>query len=87
MRGSKQLRLLGGYRLLAGIAGSCAGTLGASSIADMIVRERRGAVMSTYIMGPALGPTIGPIIGGNLTAAAGWRWGFWATYLIDAYTV
>ncbi|KAF9871973.1 hypothetical protein CkaCkLH20_10605 [Colletotrichum karsti] len=65
------------YRLLAGIAGSCAGTLGASSIADMIPRERRGAVMSAYIMGPTLGPTIGPIIGGNLTAAAGWRWDFW----------
>ncbi|GKT74225.1 cycloheximide resistance protein [Colletotrichum tofieldiae] len=65
------------YRLLAGIAGSCAGTLGAGSIADMIVREKRGAVMSAYIMGPTLGPTIGPIIGGNLTATAGWRWGFW----------
>lgn len=65
------------YRLLAGIAGSCAGTLGASSIADMIVREKRGAAMSAYIMGPVLGPTIGPIIGGNLTPAAGWRWDFW----------
>ncbi|TQN64639.1 MFS transporter prlG, partial [Colletotrichum shisoi] len=65
------------YRLLAGIAGSCAGTLGASSIADMIAREKRGTVMSAYIMGPTLGPTIGPIIGGNITAAAGWRWGFW----------
>ncbi|GKT97052.1 cycloheximide resistance protein [Colletotrichum tofieldiae] len=65
------------YRLLAGIAGSCAGTSGAGSIADMIVREKRGAVMSAYIMGPTLGPTIGPIIGGNLTATAGWRWGFW----------
>lgn len=49
------------YRLLAGIAGSCAGTLGASSIADMIVREKRGAAMSAYIMGPILGPTVGPI--------------------------
>ncbi|KAF3809416.1 MFS transporter fsa7 [Colletotrichum gloeosporioides] len=65
------------FRLLAGIAGSCAGTLGASAIADMVPRERRGRVMSAYIMGPTLGPTIGPIIGGNLTAAAGWRWDFW----------
>ncbi|KAK2026635.1 MFS general substrate transporter [Colletotrichum zoysiae] len=61
------------YRLLAGIAG----TLGASSVADMIPREKRGRIMSAYIMGPTLGPTIGPIIGGNLTAAAGWRWDFW----------
>ncbi|KAF4837115.1 Efflux pump radE [Colletotrichum tropicale] len=65
------------FRLLAGVAGSCAGTLGASAIADMVPRERRGRVMSAYIMGPTLGPTIGPIIGGNLTAAAGWRWDFW----------
>lgn len=65
------------YRLLAGIAGSCAGTLGASSIADMIVREKRGAAMAAYVMGPTIGPTIGPIIGGYLTPAAGWRWGFW----------
>ncbi|KAH7305589.1 cycloheximide resistance protein [Stachybotrys elegans] len=65
------------FRLLAGISGSCAGTLGASSIADMIVREKRGAAMSAYVMGPTFGPTIGPIIGGYLTPAAGWRWGFW----------
>jgi multidrug resistance protein len=64
------------YRLLAGIAGSCPGTLGASSIADMIVREKRGAAMSAYVMGPVLGPTIGPIIGGYLTPAVGWRWDF-----------
>ncbi|KAH0423972.1 hypothetical protein CcaCcLH18_11791 [Colletotrichum camelliae] len=65
------------FRLLAGVAGSCAGTLGASAIADMVPRERRGRVMSAYVMGPTLGPTIGPIVGGNLTAAAGWRWDFW----------
>lgn len=65
------------FRLLTGIAGSCAGTLGASSIADMIVREKRGAAMSAYVMGPTFGPTLGPIIGGYLTPAAGWRWGFW----------
>lgn len=65
------------YRLLAGIAGSCAGTLGASSIADMIVREKRGAAMSAYIMGPVLGPSIGPIVGGYVTASLGWRWDFW----------
>ena len=65
------------YRLLAGIAGSCSGTLGASSIADMVVREKRGAAMSAYVMGPVFGPTIGPIIAGSLTPAAGWRWDFW----------
>ncbi|KAK0382986.1 hypothetical protein NLU13_8902 [Sarocladium strictum] len=65
------------FRLLAGIAGSCPGTLGASSIADMIPREKRGAAMAAYVLGPTFGPTLGPIIGGNLTPAAGWRWGFW----------
>ncbi|KXJ85067.1 major facilitator superfamily domain-containing protein [Microdochium bolleyi] len=65
------------YRLLTGIAGSCPGTLGASSIADMIPRERRGTAMAAYVLGPTFGPTLGPIIGGNLTPVAGWRWGFW----------
>lgn len=74
------------YRLLAGIAGSCAGTLGASSIADMIVREKRGAAMSAYVMGPTFGPTIGPIVGGYLTPAAGWRWGFWVMAIASGVT-
>lgn len=65
------------YRLLTGIAGSGPGTLGTGSIGDMVVREKRGAAMSIYVMGPVLGPTIGPIIGGYLTPAAGWRWDFW----------
>jgi MFS family permease len=43
----------------------------------MIVREKRGAAMAAYMMGPVFGPTIGPIIGGHLTPAAGWRWDFW----------
>ncbi|OLN97668.1 Fluconazole resistance protein 1-like protein 2 [Colletotrichum chlorophyti] len=35
------------YRLLASITGSCAGTQGASSIVDMIVREERGLALDT----------------------------------------
>lgn len=73
------------YRLLAGIAGSCAGTLGASSIADMIAREKRGAAMSAYVMGPTLGPTIGPIIAGSLTVKAGWRWDFWLMAIASGF--
>lgn len=73
------------YRLLAGIAGSCPATLGASSIADMIVREKRGIAMSAYLMGPVFGPTIGPIIGGSLTPAAGWRWDFWLMAIASGF--
>lgn len=65
------------FRLLAGLAGSCPLTLGASTLADMISKEKRGAAMSTWILGPLLGPVIGPVAGGYLTEAKGWRWSFW----------
>jgi MFS family permease len=49
------------FRLLSGIASSCAITLGAGTIADMIVREKRGAAMAAWMLGPLVGPTVGPL--------------------------
>ncbi|KAF5667560.1 major facilitator family transporter [Fusarium heterosporum] len=49
------------FRLLAGLAGSCPLTIGAGSLADMISREKRGAAMSSWALGPLFGPVIGPI--------------------------
>ncbi|KAH7319369.1 major facilitator superfamily domain-containing protein [Rhexocercosporidium sp. MPI-PUGE-AT-0058] len=66
-----------GFRLLAGIAGSCPVTIGAGSIADMIVREKRGGAMAAWMLGPLFGPSIGPLVGGYLTEATSWRWSFW----------
>ncbi|KAF2658464.1 MFS general substrate transporter [Lophiostoma macrostomum CBS 122681] len=65
------------FRLFSGIASSCAITLGAGTIADMIVREKRGAAMALWLLGPLVGPTVGPLIGGYLASAKGWRWLFW----------
>ncbi|EXJ78950.1 hypothetical protein A1O3_08450 [Capronia epimyces CBS 606.96] len=65
------------FRLFAGIAGSCPITIGAGSIADLTVPEKRGVAMALWTLGPLLGPVIGPVAGGFLGQAAGWRWIFW----------
>ena len=65
------------FRLLAGMAGVCPVTIGGASIADMVDQEKRGIVVTLYVMGDLMGPVIGPIGGGFLAAAASWRWTFW----------
>jgi MFS family permease len=49
------------FRFLAGFAGSCPLTIGAGSIADMYVQEKRGGAMAVWAIGPLIGPVIGPI--------------------------
>jgi MFS family permease len=49
------------FRFLAGLAGSCPLTIGAGSLSDMISKEKRGAAMSSWALGPLFGPVIGPI--------------------------
>ncbi|KAJ5092024.1 hypothetical protein NUU61_006894 [Penicillium alfredii] len=65
------------FRFFAGCAGSCPLTIGAGSIADMFVQEKRGSAMAAWALGPLIGPVIGPVAGGYLTQAEGWRWTFW----------
>ncbi|KAK7414754.1 hypothetical protein QQX98_006438 [Neonectria punicea] len=48
-------------RLLAGLAGCSPLALGAGTLADMISKEKRGAAMASWIMGPIIGPIVGPI--------------------------
>lgn len=49
------------FRFLAGCAGSSPLTLGAGSIADMFVQEKRGGAMAAWALGPLIGPVIGPV--------------------------
>ncbi|KAJ5314042.1 uncharacterized protein N7443_000926 [Penicillium atrosanguineum] len=65
------------FRFFAGCAGSCPLTIGAGSIADMFVQEKRGSAMAAWAIGPLIGPVIGPVAGGYLAQAKGWRWTFW----------
>ncbi|CAI7582146.1 unnamed protein product [Penicillium palitans] len=75
------------FRLFAGISGSSPVTLGAGSVADMFVREERGAALSIYGLGPLMGPVIGPIAGGYLSQAQGWRWVFWLLAIVSGVAV
>ncbi|KAH7311276.1 major facilitator superfamily domain-containing protein [Stachybotrys elegans] len=73
-------------RFLCGVCGSAPITIGGGSIADMVVQEHRGSVMSGFSMGPLIGPVIGPIAGGFLTDAMGWRWVFWVLAMVVGVT-
>jgi multidrug resistance protein len=82
------------FRFLAGFAGSCPLTIGAGSIADMYVQEKRGGAMAAWALGPLIGPVAGPVAGGYLAQAKGWRWTFWvlamasgAVFVISLFTI
>ncbi|KAL8791737.1 MAG: hypothetical protein Q9195_005675 [Heterodermia aff. obscurata] len=79
---ASNLNMLIGFRFLQGTFGSAPLTIGGGSIADMIIQERRGAVMAVWAMGPLMGPVIGPVIGGYLSQAKGWRWVFWLIAIV-----
>ncbi|KAF4625947.1 hypothetical protein G7Y89_g12215 [Cudoniella acicularis] len=79
---SSNLNMLIVFRFFAGCAGSTAPTLGGATIGDMFPREKRGAAMALWGMGPQLGPAVGPIIGGFLAEAKGWRWVFWLQVIV-----
>lgn len=59
------------FRFFAGFAGSCPLTIGAGSIADMFVQEKRGSALAAWAIGPLIGPVIGPV--GMLSPAEGPR--------------
>ncbi|KAI2616724.1 major facilitator superfamily domain-containing protein [Hypoxylon sp. NC1633] len=66
-----------GFRLVAGIFGSCPLTIGAGSINDMVPQEKRTTAIAVFAIGPLLGPVIGPVVGGFVAGAKGWRWTLW----------
>ena len=74
---ASNLNMLIGFRFLQGTFGSTPLTIGGGTIADMIVQEKRGAVMAIWALGPLMGPVIGPVAGGYLSQGKGWRWVFW----------
>ncbi|KAL8646597.1 MAG: hypothetical protein Q9210_006048 [Variospora velana] len=79
---SSNLNMLVTWRFFAGLFGSCPLTIGGGTIADMIIQEKRGAMMSIFAMGPIMGPVIGPVAGGYLAQAKGWRWVFWLIAIV-----
>lgn len=79
---SRNMNMLIAFRFLAGTFGSCPLTIGGGSIADMIIQEKRGAVMAIWALGPLMGPVIGPVAGGYVTQSIGWRWTFWIIAIV-----
>lgn len=74
---SKNMRMLIGFRFLAGLVGSAPMTVGGATIGDLMPPEQRGLAIMVWNLPVVAGPIVGPVIGGFLTQAAGWRWLFW----------
>ncbi|TVY32983.1 Efflux pump [Lachnellula subtilissima] len=80
---STNLKMLIGFRFVAGCFGSAPLTNGGGSIADLVKQENRGRAMSFFVLGPIVGPVIGPVAGGYLSEAKGWRWVFWVLAMLS----
>ncbi len=65
------------FRILQGICGAPLIPLSQASIFDLYPPERRGSVMSLWVIGVNLGPILGPTVGGWLTQDYSWRWVFY----------
>lgn len=83
---SSNFNMLIAFRFFEGTFGSAPLTIGAGTIADMIVQERRGGVMAIWALGPLMGPVIGPVVGGFVTQSLGWRWAFWLIAIVVSLT-
>ncbi|OJJ48413.1 hypothetical protein ASPZODRAFT_61473 [Penicilliopsis zonata CBS 506.65] len=71
------------FRFFAGFVGVAPITIGSGTIADIMPREKRGAAMAIWSLGPLLGPVIGPVVGGFIVEDKGWRWVFWVLVIVS----
>lgn len=60
------------FRMLAGAASAAVQSMGAGTLADLWLPERRGHAMGIFFIGPMVAPVIAPLIGGGLTLGLGW---------------
>ncbi|KAF1947689.1 MFS general substrate transporter [Clathrospora elynae] len=81
---ANSLKTLAILRFFAGIGGSSVFALAPSSLADLFVKERRGAAMALIGMAYNLGPATSPTAGSYLNDAKGWRWIFYLTGILGA---
>jgi multidrug resistance protein len=73
------LRDLAILRFFAGVGGSSVFALVPSSVADMIVKEKRGGVFASITLAYNLGPAVSPTAGAYINDALGWKWIFYIT--------
>ncbi|ORY27099.1 major facilitator superfamily domain-containing protein [Naematelia encephala] len=74
-------------RLLAGFGAGAIFALASGVLGDLWSPEQRGATLSIYLLVPLLGAGVGPIIGGFVEQYTTWRWMFWSTSIMQAFTV
>ncbi|KAF2828448.1 MFS general substrate transporter [Ophiobolus disseminans] len=79
---STSLRDLAILRFFAGVGSSSVFALVPSSIADMVVKEKRGAAFAVIAIAYNLGPALSPTAGSYINAAWGWKWIFHVTAIM-----
>ena len=84
---SPSLESLVAFRFLSGMFGGGLLTIGAGTIADLIVSDRRSTLMRFYNVIPLIGPLIAPIPGSFMVAKLGWRWVFWGEAMMASATM
>ncbi|KAJ5273098.1 MFS general substrate transporter [Penicillium angulare] len=74
------------FRVAAGFFGGAPLTNGGGTIADLVVPQKRGLIMSIFSASMLMGPVLGPVVGGFLAEAKGWRWIFWILTIMSGVT-
>jgi MFS family permease len=64
-------------RLFVGVGEAGYGPAAPTLIADLFPVQKRGSVMAWFYMAIPVGSALGYILGGQMEAAAGWRWAFY----------
>lgn len=81
---TKDMSRLAAARFVAGCGGSSVFALAPSSVADMLIKEKRGAVLALLGVAYNVGPAVSPIVGSRVNDRWGWRWIFWMVALMGA---
>ncbi|OOF98554.1 hypothetical protein ASPCADRAFT_162116 [Aspergillus carbonarius ITEM 5010] len=66
-----------GFRLLAGLGGAGANSIGSGITSDLFVPQERGKALAIYALAPLFGMAVGPIAGGFLVQHTTWPWCFY----------
>ncbi|KXT17068.1 hypothetical protein AC579_4345 [Pseudocercospora musae] len=82
---SKDNATLVTLRVLSGIGGCGALTLGGGILRDCWTKEERTRMISVYSLPAQLGPAIGPIMGAFISKNLSWRWTFWMVSICSGF--
>ena len=79
---SSTLKMLVGFRFIAGCFGAAPVAIGGAMVYDLFRITERGGAMAIYQAGPIIGNMLGPPLGGLIIQLRGWRSVFWIVAIL-----